>query len=164
MWLAFRDLLRKVAQRVQLGGDRLHGGKDVIRVALLPEQLASHFGGAQPRIETCRAKLGGRLTLAIANRSDITEQVGKMSFGAFAPPGGEGIETPKATFQLMRALADEAPVPAELPFGLALTACTDFFDGSRHKQTARAAFEGLSGLDEQGLESGSELHSSSSSM
>jgi hypothetical protein len=164
LWLAFRDLLRKVAQRVQLGGDRLHGGEDVIRVALLPEQLASHFGGAQPRIETCRAKLGGRLTLAIDNRSDITEQVGKMSFGAFAPPGGEGIETPKAAFQLMRAFADEAPVPAELPFGIALTAWTDFFDGSRHKQTARAAFEGLSGLDEQGLESVSELHSSSSSM
>jgi hypothetical protein len=34
------------------------------------------------------------LTLAIDNSSDITEQVGEMSFGAFAPPGREGIEVP----------------------------------------------------------------------
>ena len=68
---AFGDLLGKVAQVVELGGDRLHGGQLRWRVALVGDELAPDFRSTQPGVQTRRAKLGVCLALAIDDGSDI---------------------------------------------------------------------------------------------
>jgi hypothetical protein len=82
--------------------------------------LAPDFRSTQPGIETRRAQLGVGLALAINESADSPKQGGEMVFGALSPAGREGIETPEATFQLMRAFADGAPVLAQVAFGAAL--------------------------------------------
>ncbi len=69
--LTFGDFLGKVAQVVELGRDRLHGGQLLMRVALPDDELAPDFSGTQPGVQTCRAKLGVYLALAIDDGSDI---------------------------------------------------------------------------------------------
>ena len=71
MGQAFGDLLGKVAQVVELGGDRLHGGQLLRRVAMLSDELTPDFSGTQPGVQTRRAKLGVCLALAIDEGLDI---------------------------------------------------------------------------------------------
>ena len=104
--LRFGHLLGKVAQGVELCGDRLYRRQGLIAITLLGDELAPDFRSTQPGIETRRAKLGVGLALAINDSADIPKQGGEMVFGALSSAGREGIETPEATFQLMRAFAD----------------------------------------------------------
>ena len=87
MRLTFGDFFGKVAQAVELGSDRLHGGQLLMPVALPYDELAPDFSSTQPGVQTCRAKLGVCLALAIDDGLDIRQQVREMVFGTFATSG-----------------------------------------------------------------------------
>jgi hypothetical protein len=88
------------------------------------------------------------LALAIDNSADITEQVGQVLFGTLATTGHEGIETPKAACQLMRAFPHGHPAPTEFAFSAPLSSGTEFFDGTGHKKPSRMPLEGLCCLNQ----------------
>src|SRR5215510_8835956 len=115
-------LLRVVAEGVEFRREGLHGGQGVICVALLGDELASDFGGAQPSIQPGRPKPRVSLTLAINKGFDIGEQVGQVVFHALSPTGRAGIKTLETAFQLMGAFADSHPAPAEVAFCTPLSA------------------------------------------
>jgi hypothetical protein len=139
--LTLRHLFRVVAQGIEFCGQGLHGGQDVISVAVLSDELAADFGGAQTRIQSGGAKLGVGLTLTIHNGFDIGQQGGQVVFHTLPATGREGIQTGETTFQLMGALADGHPTPAEGTFGAPLPARAQFFDGTCHEEPTGTAVQ-----------------------
>ena len=107
---------------VEFGRQGLHRGERVISVPVLGDELASDFGGAQTGIEPCRAKLRIRLTLAINDSVHIVQQGGQVGFHRLTTTGSKGIQTRETTLQLMHALPDGHPAPAECPFRVPLSA------------------------------------------
>src|SRR5262249_15910725 len=125
------DLLGKVAQVVECGGDRLHGGQLLRRVAMLSEELAPDFSGTPPGVQTRRAQWRVCLALALDEGVDSGSQMREIVFGAFATSGRASIETRKAALSLMRAFAKGAPVPTQCAFRETLAPWPQFFDGPR---------------------------------
>ncbi len=146
--LGFRHLLWVVAEGVEFGANRLRRGQFVVGIAVVSDQLAAHFCGAQARVEAVGAELRICLTLAIHDGRDIRQQVKEMDFRALAPAGGEVIDTGDAGLQFMRAFTNGPAAPAQLPLRTPLAACAQFVDGARHKQSSRAALEGVGRVDE----------------
>src|SRR5262249_33571017 len=90
--LTLGDLCGIVTQGVALRCERLHGGQGRVRVAFLPDELTSAFGGTQTGIEPRRAQLRVRLTLAIDDGFDSSEEGRQVSCCALATTGREGIQ------------------------------------------------------------------------
>jgi hypothetical protein len=161
--LTFRDFLGKVAEGIELCGDRLHRGQCCLRVPFQGDELASDFGGTHTGIKTCRAKLRISLTLTVDEGFDIGEQVRQVVFRALAPTGCEGIKTPKPACYFMHAFAECPTVPAEFAFCTPLAAWSQFFDRPCHEDPASAALQGPGRINEQCLERISQLHTGTSS-
>jgi len=158
LWLTFGDLLGIVPEGIEFGRQGLHRGERGISVTVLGDELASDFCGTQTRIEPCRAKLRISLTLAIDDGFHIAQQGGQVGFYGLTPTGGKGIQTRETTFQLMGALTDSHPAPAEFPFRASLAAWSQFFDCPGHKEPTGAAFEGASCVYEECLKRIGEFH------
>jgi hypothetical protein len=122
------------------------------------DELTADFGGTQARIQARRAARWIALTLAIDERSDILEAMGQVVFSALTAARGEGIETNEATFQLRRAFAKRAAVPAQCAFCPPLAARPQLFDRARHKEPTGASFETSGGVDEYSLERVGQCH------
>jgi hypothetical protein len=160
--LTLDHLLRVVAEVVEFRGDGLYRGQCLLSIAVVREELATDFRGAQAGVEPVRAELWVRLTLAIDNGTNIRQQLGQVVFRALATTEGKGIEAGKSAFQLMHAFADGHPAPPEFAFCAPLSAGPQFFDGAGHKQPAGTALERCRCLDEQRLERVREFHGDSS--
>jgi hypothetical protein len=151
-------LLRVIAKSVEFCCNGLHGGQGLIGVALVRDELATDFRGAQARIEPVCAELGVRLALAIDNGLEIGQQMGQVIFRALAATEGEGIEAGEPTCQLAHAFADGHAAPRKLTFRAPLATRAQLFDGTGHKQPTSTALEGLGRIDKQRLEGVCELH------
>ena len=113
LWLTLGHLLGIVPEGIEFGRQGLYRGERGIRVTFLGDELASDFRGTQTGIEPGRAKLRVRLTLAIDDGFHIGQQGGQAGFHGLPTPGGEGIQTRETTVQLMGALTNGDPAPAE---------------------------------------------------
>ena len=164
MGLRFRDLFGGVAQGIKFGADGLHRRQCGISVALVDNQLATYFGGAQAGIQALRAKLGISLALAINNGTDIVQQVRQMVFRPLAAPCGEVVLNRHAAFQLTPALAKGYAAPPEFPFRPPLATGPQFLHRTCHKDAAGTPFEGLGRVDKQRLERFRQFHPSVSRM
>src|SRR5262249_39126488 len=132
--------------------------------AFLRDELTSDFGGTESGIESRRAKLRVGLTLAIDDGFEISEEGGQVIFGALAPTGRKGIETPAPALQLMAAFADSHTAPAEFTFCAPLSAYAQFCDGTRHKEPAGTAFQRPGCVNKENLERVGQFHVETSSM
>ncbi len=109
-----------VPQRVELGGDRLHGWEFRVGVAVLADQLPTHLGSIKPRVQAVGAKLRISLALRINNGRNIAEEIGQMCFRWLAPARGEVVQADQAAFQFTAAFPNRLTIPAKLAFGTPL--------------------------------------------
>lgn len=73
---ALPDRAELVIERVEFDTDGLLRGHLVGGVTLLLDELGSHFGGTQARVETRGAKRGIGLALRLNDRLNILQEMG----------------------------------------------------------------------------------------
>lgn len=147
-----------IAQGVQLRGKGTDCGERRVLVALLRDQLAAHFGGREAGIEPVRFELGIGLTLAVHDLLQVRQELGQVFFRALAAPTGRIVQAGDAGSEFVAALAEGPPVPAEFPLGAALTAGSEFLDGTGAEEPSGAAPQRAVSGEEEIFERGSEFH------
>src|SRR6266545_8431341 len=109
-WCALGDFLGIVPQRVELGGDRLHGWEFRVGVAVLADQLPTHLGSIKPRVQAVGAEVRISLALRINNGRNIAEEIGQMCFRWLAPARGEVVQADQAAFQFTAAFPNRLTI------------------------------------------------------
>ena len=72
--------------------------------------------------------------------------------------GCESARKRRALGQFVHAFTDRRAIPSRFAFGAALSSGTEFADGTRHENPPCAAFQGMSGFDEERLQRVREFH------
>jgi hypothetical protein len=139
-----------IAQVVQLGVDRLLGGPLLISIAPLLDQLTPDLGGTDPCEQAVGLEPGIGLAVAIGDVPDVVKQLRQAFLSPLAATAGGGIDAGHPAVQLMGALADRLPAPAEVLLGPPLPTLTDRPDGPGQELPSPGACEFLGGVDEDG--------------
>jgi hypothetical protein len=120
---------------MDLAPDGLGAGQFLIAIALLHDELFPDLGGGQPGVQALRLERRVGLALPIDEGFDVTEQMGQVFFGAFAPPQTKGIGAADAGGQLVHPFADGHAVPPQLALGPPLPSGSEYPHRSCHEET-----------------------------
>lgn len=131
-----------ISKHVELAADGLLARKLLLAIALLFEELSSHFGCTHTRVEPIGSEACVGLTLTIYHVSDVGEQVGQVRLRRLAPRRASApVDAFNPTPQFMQALAHRRTIPAQLLLRAVGYSLEDVLDRASHEQSPGVPLE-----------------------